>query len=88
MERAFRKAPYPDVVIREELARKLGLNESRVQVQTGIILTAMSKNLPSDMCAQRRLKLESSFPHEDTLRHCLSKMRSVKILIRLRECAV
>lgn len=32
MEKAFRKAPYPDVVLREELAQKLGLNESRVQI--------------------------------------------------------
>ncbi|XP_061171916.1 paired mesoderm homeobox protein 2-like [Saccostrea echinata] len=32
MEKAFRKAPYPDVMTREELARRLGLNESRVQI--------------------------------------------------------
>lgn len=32
MEKAFRKAPYPDVMTREELARRLALNESRVQV--------------------------------------------------------
>lgn len=33
MEKAFRKAPYPDVMTREELARRLALNESRVQVR-------------------------------------------------------
>ncbi|XP_012938434.1 homeobox protein Hmx [Aplysia californica] len=32
MERAFRKAPYPDVVTREDLAQRLCLHESRVQV--------------------------------------------------------
>ncbi|XP_025079363.1 retinal homeobox protein Rx-like [Pomacea canaliculata] len=32
MEKAFRKAPYPDVVTREELAQRLALHESRVQV--------------------------------------------------------
>ncbi|XP_053404962.1 paired mesoderm homeobox protein 2A-like [Mercenaria mercenaria] len=32
MERAFRKAPYPDVTVRERLAKTLGLNESRIQI--------------------------------------------------------
>ncbi|XP_046573173.1 retina and anterior neural fold homeobox protein 2-like [Haliotis rubra] len=32
MEKAFRRAPYPDVVTREELAQRLGLHETRVQV--------------------------------------------------------
>ncbi|CAI9719426.1 and anterior neural fold homeobox 2-like [Octopus vulgaris] len=32
MERTFRKAPYPDVITREDLARKLSLDEARVQV--------------------------------------------------------
>lgn len=33
MEKAFRKAPYPDVTVRERLAKTLGLNESRIQVK-------------------------------------------------------
>ncbi|KAL8596008.1 hypothetical protein ACOMHN_018320 [Nucella lapillus] len=31
LEKAFRRAPYPDVVTREELAQRLALHESRVQ---------------------------------------------------------
>ena len=55
------------------------------------------ENRPSDMCAQRRLKSACAsaqsdqslrYPHEDTLYPWLSKMYPVKILIRLRECAV
>ena len=55
------------------------------------------ENVPSDMCAQRRLRIACAFAqsdqslrwaHEETLHTWLSKMRSVKILIRLRECAV
>ena len=54
------------------------------------------ENVPSDMCAQRRLRSacasvqsdQSLFcPYEKTLRTWLSKMRPVKIPIRLRESA-
>ena len=54
------------------------------------------ENIPSDMCAQRRLQSASASaqsdyslhcPHEETLHSWLFKMRSVKIRIRLRGCA-
>ena len=32
LERAFERAPYPDVFARDELALKLALSETRVQV--------------------------------------------------------
>ncbi|KAL5004530.1 hypothetical protein ScPMuIL_017986 [Solemya velum] len=32
MERAFRKAPYPDVSMRQHLAQSLGLHETQVQI--------------------------------------------------------
>ena len=61
-----------------------------------IIWAAMWGNVPSDMCTERRLKLDFAPAqsvqslhclHEETLNSWLSKKRPVKILIRLRECA-
>ena len=59
--------------------------------------TTTSENVPSDMCVKRRYKSACAsaqsdqslhYPHEETLHPWLSKMCPVKILIRLRECAV
>ena len=58
------------------------------------IWIARRGNVPSYMCAQRRLEsacasaqyIRLSCPHEETLHHWLSKRRPVKILIKLREC--
>ena len=61
-----------------------------------ISLAAMWENVPSDIKSQRRLESACSsaqsdqilcYPHEETLHPWLSKMRLVKILIRLRDCA-
>lgn len=32
MEKAFERAPYPDVFAREDLALRIGLSEARIQV--------------------------------------------------------
>ena len=56
--------------------------------------TVFWENVPSDMCAKRRLKSACTTaqsdrsprrPHEETSHPMLSKMRPVKILIRLHE---
>ena len=49
----------------------------------------VSQNVPSDMCAQRRLVSLRIRESDQSLRcpHEESKMHPVKILIRLRECA-
>ena len=59
------------------------------------IWATLWENVPSDMCAQRRLKSACASaqsdqslhcPHEDTFHPWLPEMRPEKILIWLREC--
>ena len=67
-----------------------------VSVNDVNVLTTIWTEVPSNMWAKQRLKSECAFAqsdqslrclHEETLHPCPSKMRSVKILIRLCECA-
>ena len=65
-------------------------------LQMGRIVGKRTFGSCTDMCAQRRLRSACTFvqsdqslrcPLEDILYHWLSNMRTVKILIKLRECA-
>ena len=70
------------------------VNKLHVQKKSSVHNT--SENVPSDICTQRRLKSVCASapstqrirrPHWKKLYPWLSRMRPVKILIRLRECA-
>ena len=59
MERAFRKAPYPDVTVRERLAKTLGLNESRIQVR--LFVPTQFLYFYFDKCVKNRTELNRIF---------------------------
>ena len=78
------------------LYRDLVASPWRTCITFGVIWAATWEKVPSYMWAQRRLKSACASaqsdqslrcPHEETLHPYLSKMRSVKILIRLCKCA-
>jgi len=45
MEKAFERAPYPDVFAREDLAVRIGLSESRIQVSRITPLAAPARDV-------------------------------------------
>ena len=78
----YEKACFRNASLRQHCVRMMGL------------WAATSENVPSNICAQRRLKsacasaqsdLSLQCPHEETLYLWLSKLRPMKILYRLRE---
>ena len=66
--------------------RAMNANSREVQGESTYLLTCAFKKLKS-ACASTQLGQNLRTPHEKNLHPWLSKLRQVKILIRLRECA-